>query len=110
MGLSSMAKPSRPIGARGELPELLTFQGANAQTKVLFDFLVDAFIEDYMRKRLHMEQSGWRSLIQIADACKMPQRALYSRSGRYGPTMNELITRGLVELRTFTGHRGRGGS
>jgi hypothetical protein len=24
--------------------------------------------------------------------------------------MKELITRGLVELRTFTGHRGRGGS
>jgi adenylate cyclase len=110
MGLSSRAKPYTQTTVRGEQPEALVFRGANAQTKVLFDFLVDAFIEDYMRKRLYIEQSGWRSLNQIADACKVPQRALYGRSGRYGPTMKELITRGLVELRTFTGHRGRGGS
>jgi adenylate cyclase len=110
MGLSRSAKPSAPITARREQPAALVFRGANAQTKVLFDFLVDAFIEDYMTKRLYIDQSGWRSLIQIADACKMPQRELYGRSGRYGPTIEELITRGLVELRTFTGHRGRGGS
>jgi adenylate cyclase len=110
MGLSSMAKLARPIAARMEPPELLAFQGANAQTKALFDFLVGAFIEDYMGKRLYIEQSGWRSLVQVADSCKIPQRALYGRSGRYGPSMNELLSRGLVELRTFTGHRGRGGS
>jgi adenylate cyclase len=103
-------KPSGRAVARDEGPELLAFHGANEETKVLFDFLVEAFIEDYMRKRLYIDQSGWRSLIQIADACKIPQRALYGRSGRYGPTMTELIRRGLVEARTFTGHRGRGGN
>ena len=80
------------------------------QTKGLFDFLVDAFIEDYMRKRLYIEQSGWRSLVQIANACRIPLGTLYGRSGRYGPTISPLIAKGLIELRTFTGHRGRGGS
>jgi tetratricopeptide (TPR) repeat protein len=108
MNLSGTAKPFSSISAGHESQEV--FQGANAETKVLFDFLVDAFIEDYMRKRLYVEQSGWRSLVQIADGSKIPQRALYGRSGRYGPSMNELIKRGLVELRTFTGHRGRGGN
>ena len=110
MSISNIAKPSGPIAARGEESEPIALQGANAQIKALFDFLVDAFIGDYMRKRLYIEQSGWRSLVQIADACKIPQGVLYGRSGRYGPAMNELIARGLVELRTFTGHRGRGGS
>ena len=107
---SSAVKPSKPVPPKDEGPELLAVQSVNLQARVLFDFLVDAFIEDYMRKRLYIEQSGWRSLVQIADACKIPQGTLYGRSGRYGPSMNELITRGLVELRTFTGHRGRGGS
>jgi adenylate cyclase len=107
--ISSMAKPSGSIALSSDESELV-LQGASAEAEVLFDFLVDAFIEDYMRKRLYIEQSGWRSLVQIAEGSKIPQRALYGRSGHYGSSMNELIKRGLVELRTFTGHRGRGGN
>jgi len=79
------------------------------ETRLAFDFLVSSFIDDYMRKRLHTEQSGWKSLVQIGDACKIPQGRLYGRQGRYGPLVEELIGRGLVETRTFAGHRGRGG-
>jgi adenylate cyclase len=110
ISISDTVKPSGPVATRGEGLELLALQGASAETRALFDFLVKAFIEDYMRKRLYFEQAGWRSLIQIADACSIPQRALYGRAGRYGPTLHELIAKGLVEARVFTGHRGRGGS
>ena len=94
------AEPSGPIG----------FRGAKDQTKVAFNFLVKAFIEDYMRERLYIEQSGWRSLIQVSQASRIPLGVLYGRKGRYGPVLNELLSRGLVESRTFTGQRGRGGS
>ena len=85
-------------------------RGAKDQTKVAFDFLVQAFIEDYMRERLYIEQSGWRSLTHVSHACKIPPGALYGRQGRYGPVLSELLSRGLVESRTFTGQRGRGGN
>ncbi|HUK51018.1 MAG TPA: adenylate/guanylate cyclase domain-containing protein [Terriglobales bacterium] len=98
------------IVARDEGAGLVALQDASTETRTLFDFLVGAFIEDYMRKRLYIEQSGWRSLVQIADGCKISQGTLYGRSGGYGPNMKELIAKGLVEARTFTGHRGRGGS
>lgn len=79
------------------------------ETRLAFNYLVSAFIDDYMKKRLFLEQSGWRSLVQMGEACRIPQGKLYGRQGRYGNLVEELISRGLVETRTFTGHRGRGG-
>jgi len=93
-----------------ELSRVSRFRGAKDQAKVALDFLVEAFIEDYMRERLYIEQSGWRSLTQISHACKIPPSVLYGRQGRYGPILRELLSRGLVESRTFTRQRGRGGS
>jgi KaiC/GvpD/RAD55 family RecA-like ATPase len=79
------------------------------EARSAFDFLVSSFIDDYMRKRLSSEQSGWRSLVQIGESCKITQGVLYGRQGRHGNLIEELIIRGLIETRTFTGHRGRGG-
>jgi hypothetical protein len=78
-------------------------------SRAAFDYLVSSFIDDYMKKRLYSEQSGWRSLIQISQEGKIPQGALYGRGGNYGPVIAELQRRGLIEVRTFTGQRGRGG-
>jgi hypothetical protein len=78
-------------------------------SRAAFDYLVSSFIDDYMKKRLYSEQSGWRSLIQISQEGKVPQGALYGRGGNYGPVIAELQRRGLIEVRTFTGQRGRGG-
>ena len=98
------------IGSRDEdAAHKFKFQSPDRHSKMIFDFLVKAFIEDYMRKRLFIEQSGWRSLIQVAAECKLPRYSLYSRQGGCGPTVTELLQKGLVESRTFTGHRGRGG-
>jgi hypothetical protein len=71
---------------------------------------VRAFIDDYMKRRLYIEQSGWRSLSQISQSGGIPLGTLYGKKGRYGPSLNELVSKGLVEQRTFIGHRGRGGS
>jgi len=79
------------------------------ETGAAFDYLVSSFIDDYMRKRMYSEQSGWRSMIQISQACQIHQGLLYGRGGRHGPVMAELMGRGLVETRTFSGQRGRGG-
>lgn len=100
-GLVSLVEKAKTPGTPPEFD--------NSETKLAFDFLVSSFIEDYMRRRLYSEQSGWRSLVQIGEACKIQQGALYGRQGRYGNLVEELITRGLIETRTFTGHRGRGG-
>jgi ABC-type transport system substrate-binding protein len=78
-------------------------------SRLAFDYLVTSFIDDYMRKRLYSEQSGWRSLVQISQECKISQGALYGRGGNHGPVIAELQSRGLIEVRTFTGQRGRGG-
>jgi len=40
---------------------------------------------------------------------KIPRASLYGEHGNYGAMMKELLARGLVEMRVFTGQRGRGG-
>ncbi len=85
------------------LPEL------KASARAVFDYLVKAFIEDYMRKKLQYEQAGWRSLSEAAASTNISRSTLYGKAGKYGQALTELMTRGLVESRIQTGHRGRGG-
>ncbi|MDV3293155.1 MAG: hypothetical protein LYZ70_02685 [Nitrososphaerales archaeon] len=85
------------------------FEFKKEKAQVIFECLIKAFVDDYMRKRLSMEQSGWRSLVQIAETSDVSRSSLYGRGGKYGPLLYELVSRGLVETRTFTGQRGRGG-
>jgi TolB-like protein/Flp pilus assembly protein TadD len=107
MGFSGPLRKAVETGPSAEPPKP-EFQAE--QTKVIFELLVQAFVDDYMRKRLYIEQSGWRSLTQISALSRIPQRSLYGRRGRFGGAINELISKGLVEQRTFTGQRGRGGA
>ena len=79
------------------------------KTRVLFDSLVKIFTEDYMVRRLVFEQAGWRTVGELSSATKIPHATLYGSHGNYGPALNELISRGLVETRVFSGQRGRGG-
>ena len=81
----------------------------SAKSKLLFDTLIRFWTEDYMLKRLYLEQAGWRTVGELAAATKIPHATLYGRHGNYGPVFSELLARGLVETRVFTGERGRGG-
>ena len=74
-----------------------------------FNFLVAAFIEDYMRRRLPPEWSGWRTLMDIVKHGRMSRRMVYGDGGYHGRVISELERRGLVEIRIFPGERGRGG-
>lgn len=99
-GAAEMEKPEAPK---------VEYEFKAKQAKEVFDCLVDGFIEDYAIKRLFLEQAGWRTLTSVAEAARVPISNLYGRRGGYGAAMQELLSRGLVETRIFTGQRGRGG-
>jgi len=88
----------------------VTFEFETSQTNKIFESLVEAFVEDYMRRRLGAEQAGWRSFSQVVKEARVPPSALYSREGRRGAAIYELMARGLVETRVFERERGRGGA
>jgi serine/threonine-protein kinase len=91
------------------LAELDVMKGASLHARKLFDYLVDSFVEDYMRKKYALEKAGWRNLTQAAPKMGISYRAMYGRSGGFSPFVNELIRRGVIESRIFPGERGRGG-
>jgi tetratricopeptide (TPR) repeat protein len=85
------------------------FEFKKDEGKAVFECLIQAFIDDYMKRRLSLEESGWRSLVEIAKAANVSRSNLYGKEGRQGPVFYELQSRGIIESRTFTGQRGRGG-
>jgi tetratricopeptide (TPR) repeat protein len=74
-----------------------------------FDFLVKAFVEDYFRKRLPKERSGWRTLMNIAKEAPVSFYSMYGSGKHHGYAAAELERLGVVEFRIFLGERGRGG-
>jgi tetratricopeptide (TPR) repeat protein len=90
------------------LPQsIFEFRAPDAEP--IFDALIKGFVSDYMHERLSPEQSGWRTRGHIEKECRVPKSALYEAPGKYGSPLYELMSRGLVESRTFRGQRGRGG-
>ncbi len=86
---------------------IVEFESRGAQ--VVFNYLVNAFVEDSVRLRLSVEKSGWRSFPQIIKGAGVSKRSLYGAGGRLGSGLSELRRKGLVDLKTFRGERGRGG-
>ena len=89
-------------------PKLKLEFRTDAARKV-FEYLTKSFAEDYMRRKLDLGKSGWRSLVQIMNNTKVSSRKIYGSKGVPGRTVSELEKRGLIEKRTFIGERGRGG-
>jgi hypothetical protein len=89
---------------------VVEFEFKGEHSSKVFDFLVGSFVEDYMRLRLPLEKSGWRTLMNAIKRTKVPASAVYGRKGRLGKAIGELQHRGLVETRFFPGERGRGGN
>jgi len=87
----------------------LVFKFKTKAAQLVFDHLVTAFIDDYMRRRLFVDDSGWRSLVQIAKDSHVSFRSVYGNGRRRGSAISELERRGLIEVRIFSGKRGRGG-
>jgi hypothetical protein len=87
----------------------LAFKFKTETARLVFDHLINAFIDDYMKRRLFIEEAGWRSLVQIVKNAHVSFRSVYGDGRRRGSAISELERRGLIEMRIFTGKRGRGG-
>ena len=85
------------------------FQFKTDNARKVFEYLTKAFIEDYMKRRLTLEKSGWRTFVQIKENAKVPKSSVYGTVKRRGYAISELENRGVVETRIFSGERGRGG-
>jgi len=97
-----------PNGKKLEVP-----LASDPGSSLVLDFLIRTFAEDYMQKRLSIDRAGWRGLLEIAKALKLPRNQLYG-DARYGHTfgrsLEKLIKSGVAEFRVFPGERGRGGN
>ena len=87
----------------------LLFEFGTKAAGMAFNYLVRAFIEDYMKRKLFIQEAGWRSFVQIIKNAGVSARSVYGSGGRHGSAISELIRRGLVETRIFPRERGRGG-
>lgn len=81
----------------------------SGQLKEVFEYLTSSFVDDYMKKRLSLDSSGWRNLAEMARELGLSTNSLYGKQGRPSPTVVALMKGGLVESRTFLGTRSRGG-
>jgi len=99
----------RPEAVHVRVHSMLAFRFRTEAAQTVFNYLIKVFVKDYMRRRLPLEKSGWRSLMQIVKDARVSKYSLYGARGRRGPAMSELERRGLVETRVFPEERGRGG-
>ena len=87
----------------------ITFEFKTETAKKTFDFLICAFIEDYMHRKFSLERSGWRTLTDIIKHGRISKFSVYGDNHKKGKVMPQLEKRGLIEIRVFPGERGRGG-
>ncbi len=104
-GDDAVQQEAAAVGGRGEI----SFEFGSEAAGKAFSYVIDAFIEDYMRQKLSLEMSGWRTMVDIMKRGGVPKSGVYSAHGGMGGAISELEKRGLVEVRVFPGERGRGG-
>jgi len=111
-GMTLRSKPGGKEGRQAEATAALgepSFEFGSEAAEKAFSYIVDAFIDDYMRQKLSLETSGWRTLMDIIKHGGVPKSGVYSAHGGMGSAISELERRGIVEIRVFPGERGRGG-
>jgi len=107
LGKFKVCRPE-PVTVAIYPPKEFEFKMKNAQK--VFEYLTKAFVEDYMRRRLTLEKSGWRTFMQIIKNTEIPKSSIYGTKSHHGPAILELEKRGIIEIRIFPGERGRGGN
>ncbi len=82
----------------------------DSKSRRLFEFLKDEYMKDDEVLRVPLDKCSWRSVVQIAQGTGIPSKTLYGNSpGHLGEELQDLIKNKLVEMRYFSGERGRGG-
>ena len=115
-----LLKTQGPITIRPEilfLDDKGDISKCNLQPRILvgspiLTHLAESYSEDRDVKNLAPSHCGWRTLMSIVEALKIPRSHLYGprRYNRaYGRQLDDLVKAGLVESRIFPGERGRGG-
>lgn len=107
-GVEKRADASSELAPAGA-DESLSFEFRSEAAQKVFSYIIDAFINDYMRQKLSLEESGWRTLTDTIKHGSVPKSSVYSAQGGMGSAISELDRRGLIEVRFFSGERGRGG-
>jgi hypothetical protein len=103
---AAMACPEpAKVGAKGDL----SFEFESAAAQKVFSYIIEAFVEDYMHRKMSLESSGWRTLTETIKHGGVPKSTVYNARGGMGSAISELENRGLLEVRVFPGERGRGG-
>jgi hypothetical protein len=87
-----------------------TFEFHTQEAENIFNYLVASFVDDYMKRKITLEKSGWRTLNEIVNHAKTPKSSVYGTGAGRGRDLLELERRGIVESRIFQGERGRGGN
>ncbi len=87
----------------------LTIEFHNELTRSAFQYLMQSFVQDFLRQKMPLDVAGWRSLMDIVKNTKITKHSLYEFSRSKGKPISELERLGLVESKYFIGQRGRGG-
>jgi hypothetical protein len=86
--------------------EMVKIRTRDAQ--ITFDFLADCFVEDYVRRRVSVENSGWRTRSEIINQASVSRSSVRKRIRVEGPAVSELRKDGLIEAKVIPHERGRG--
>jgi hypothetical protein len=103
-------QPQAKKHLESEMPAVQSSWFETQRGKEVFQHLARGFLQDYVSKGLFVEKAGWRSLMDLVRDLEIPRSAFYRKGGGDGAVLVELERRGLVELRTFSEERGRGGA
>ena len=103
-------QPQAKKHLESQMPALQSSWFETQRGKEVFQHLAKGFLQDYVSKGLFVEKAGWRSLMDLVRDLEIPRSAFYRKGGGDGTVLVELERRGLVELRTFSEERGRGGA
>jgi hypothetical protein len=87
-----------------------SFEFKTKAAEDIFNYLVASFVDDYMKRKMTLERSGWRTSNEIVKHAKTNKSSVYGIGTGRGRDLLELERRGIVESRIFQGERGRGGN
>ena len=103
-------RTSRPEPINVSVRPKVTFEFHTREAENIFNYLVNSFVDDYMKRKITLERSGWRTLNEIVKHGNIPKSSAYGLGGGRARDISELERRGIIESRIFQGERGRGGN
>jgi pentatricopeptide repeat protein len=106
---STPIKITATYGSKQKKESIAKFGFNSEAAEKVFNFLLQAYEEDYLSRRLQQEKSGWRTLMETVKSGSTSKHFMYGRSGKGGKITQELEHLGLIEYRFFDGERGRTG-